>query len=52
VLVRDLKVMDTSAIALAREIQIPILVFSINNKDSIAQAAMGKGKFTLITDKK
>lgn len=52
VLVRDLKVMDTSAIALARENQIPIMVFSIHNKDSIAQAVSGKGKFTLITDKK
>jgi uridylate kinase len=52
VLVRDLKVMDASAISLARENQIPIMVFSIHNKDSIAQAVCGKGKFTLITDKK
>lgn len=52
VLVRDLKVMDASAISLARENKIPIMVFSIHNKDSIAQAACGKGKFTLITDKK
>ncbi|MFW0777386.1 MAG: UMP kinase [Rickettsiales bacterium] len=51
VLVRDLKVMDAAAIALARENQIPILVFDINNKNSVAQAAMGKGKFTVITDK-
>ncbi|MGE0753955.1 MAG: UMP kinase [Alphaproteobacteria bacterium] len=52
VLVRDLKVMDASAIALSRENQIPILVFSIHNKDGIARAICGKGKFTLITDKK
>lgn len=52
VLVRDLKVMDASAISLARENKIPIMVFSIHNKDSIAQAACGKGKFTLITDKR
>ncbi len=52
VLVRDLKVMDASAISLARENQIPILVFSIAGKDSIASAVCGKGKFTLITDKK
>ena len=52
VLVRDLKVMDASAISLARENQIPIMVFSIHNKDSIAQAVCGKGKFTLITDSK
>jgi len=52
VLVRDLKVMDASAISLARENGIPILVFSIGSKDAIAQAVCGKGKFTLITDKK
>ncbi len=52
VLVRDLKVMDQSAISLARENKIPIMVFSIHNKDSIAQAVCGKGKFTVITDKK
>jgi uridylate kinase len=52
VLVRDLKVMDASAISLARENHIPIMVFSIHNRDAIAQAVCGKGKFTLITDKK
>ncbi len=52
VLVRDLKVMDASAISLARENGIPILVFSIGNKDAIASAVCNKGKFTLITDKK
>lgn len=51
VLVKDLKVMDASAISLARENRIPIMVFSIHNKDSIAQAVSGKGKFTLIADK-
>ncbi len=51
VLVKDLKVMDASAISLARENRIPIMVFSIHNKDSIAQAVCGKGKFTLIEDK-
>ncbi len=52
VLVRDLKVMDQSAISLARENQIPIMVFSIHNEDALAQAVCGQGKFTLITDKK
>ncbi len=52
VLVRDLKVMDAAAISLARENQIPIMVFSIHNKNSIADAVCAKGKFTLITDKK
>jgi uridylate kinase len=52
VLVRDLKVMDASAISLARENEIPIMVFSLHNKDAIAQAVCGKGKFTIITDRK
>ncbi|MDE3060862.1 MAG: UMP kinase [Pseudomonadota bacterium] len=51
VLVRDLKVMDQSAISLARENKIPIMVFSLHSKDAIAQAICGKGKFTVITDK-
>lgn len=51
VLVRDLKVMDQSAISLARENHIPIMVLSIHNEDSLAQAICGKGKFTLIADK-
>lgn len=52
VLVKDLKVMDASAISLARENRIPIMVFSIHNNDSIAKAASGRGKFTLIADKR
>ena len=52
VLVKDLQVMDQSAISLARENQIPIMVFSIHNEGGLAEAVCGKGKFTLITDKK
>ena len=51
VLVKDLQVMDQSAISLARENQIPIMVFSIHNENALAEAVCGKGKFTLITDK-
>lgn len=50
VLVRDLKVMDASAISLARENQIPIMVFSIHNPGGFADVLCGKGKFTLIQD--
>ncbi|MBI3710806.1 MAG: UMP kinase [Proteobacteria bacterium] len=50
VLSRDLKVMDASAIALARENHIPILVFSIHNKGGFADVVRGRGKFTIITD--
>ena len=50
VLARDLKVMDASAVALARENRIPILVFSIQNPGGIAAALQGHGSFTIITD--
>jgi uridylate kinase len=48
VLVQDLKVMDASAITLARDNNIPILVFPIHEKGSFAQVVQEKGKFTLI----
>jgi len=50
VLARDLKVMDASAVSLARENRIPILVFSIQNPGSIAAVLQGRGSFTVITD--
>ncbi len=51
VLSRDLKVMDASAISLARENHIPILVFSIQEHGAFADVLAGRGKFTIITDK-
>jgi len=50
VLARDLKVMDASAVSLARENRIPILVFSIQTPGSIAEVLQGRGSFTIITD--
>lgn len=52
VLTKNLKVMDTSAIALARENSVPILVFSIHNPGAFANVVAGKGTFTTITDNK
>lgn len=52
VLTKNLKVMDTSAIALARENAVPILVFSIHNPGAFANVVAGKGTFTTITDNK
>ena len=49
VLSRDLKVMDTSAIALARDNQVPILIFSIHNPGAFAKVVTGTGKFTTIS---
>ncbi len=51
VLTKDLKVMDATAISLARENHIPILVFSIRKEGNFADILQGKGKFTIVTDK-
>ena len=48
VLSKDLRVMDASAISLARDNGIPILVFSIHNPNSFADVVTGKGRFTII----
>ena len=48
VLSRNLLVMDASAIALARENNIPILVFSLHNPGAFADVIGGKGTFTII----
>jgi uridylate kinase len=48
VLSRNLRVMDASAIALARENNIPILVFSLHNPGAFADVIGGKGTFTII----
>ena len=50
VLSRDLRVMDTSAIALARENKVPILVFSLHNPGAFAQVVTGAGRYTIISD--
>jgi len=51
VLSKDLQVMDASAVSLARENNIPILVFSIHNKGGFAEVIRGTGKHTIITDR-
>lgn len=49
VLSKDLKVMDAAAVSLARENNIPILVFSIHNADAFIDVAKGGGKYTIIS---
>lgn len=44
----ELKIMDTASISLAKENKIPILVFSILEKNSFIDIINGKGSFTLI----
>lgn len=48
VLTKNLRVMDTSAIALARDNNIPILVFSIHNSGCLADIVSGEGIYTII----
>ena len=48
VLSRDLQVMDASAISLARENRIPILVFSILENGGFAKVLRGCGRYTII----
>src|SRR5262249_33684687 len=43
---RNLKVMDTTAFALARENRMPIIVFSIREKEAIAAVLRGTGRAT------
>ena len=50
VLSKDLKVMDASAISLARENGIPMIVFSLEKKGSFESVLGHGGRFTLITD--
>jgi len=51
VLSRDLRVMDATAISLARENHIPILVFSIYRDGGLAAVLGGQGTYTIITDR-
>ena len=48
VIADDLKVMDTAAIALARENGLPIVVFDMHEDNAIARVLEGKGRFTVI----
>ena len=45
---RDLKVMDATAFALARENRMPIIVFSIRDKGAIRAALRGEGRSTVV----
>ncbi|MDX1949223.1 MAG: UMP kinase [Rickettsiales bacterium] len=48
VLEQDLRVMDGAAIAVARENNLPIVVFDLHEEGSCVKAIKGEGKFTII----
>jgi uridylate kinase len=49
-LVRDLRVMDMAAIALAKEQKLPLLVFSIYSQGELARVLQGRGTYSLICE--
>ncbi|MEM0988507.1 MAG: UMP kinase [Pseudomonadota bacterium] len=48
VLTKDLKVMDASAIALARDNDLPIVVFSLHEPGAMTEVMFGRGRYTLV----
>lgn len=51
VLTKDLKVMDATAISLARENRIPIVVFSVRERGNFAKTVRGEGAFTIVKNR-
>ena len=49
VLQRNLKVMDAAAVALARDNNIPLVVFSIREPGALGKVLRGEGTFTTVT---
>lgn len=50
VLTKDLKVMDATAVSLARENNIPIVVFNVREKGNLAKTLNGTGTCTTVTN--
>lgn len=48
VITQDLKVMDITAISMAKENKLPIIVFKQENENSLIDALSGKGNFTIV----
>lgn len=51
VLTKDLRVMDATAISLARENNIPIVIFNVREEGNFARVMQGEGTFTTVTSK-
>ena len=49
VLAKNLGVMDASAIALARDNNLPIVVFALSEPDAMTEVLMGRGRFTQVS---
>lgn len=51
VLTKDLRVMDATAISLARENNIPILIFNVREEGNFSRVMRGEGTFTTVSGK-
>lgn len=49
-LVKNLRVMDATALSLARENHLPVAIFSLHEPGAFAKVVQGQGRFTLITE--
>ncbi len=49
ILAKDLRIMDPAAIALARDNEIPVVVFSIREAGNVGRVLTGTGQFTTVT---
>ena len=50
VLTRDLRVMDATAISLARENNIPIIIFNVREKGNFAKIVQSQGRYTVVSN--
>jgi uridylate kinase len=51
VLTKDLRVMDATAISLARENDIPIVIFSVREPGNFAKVVAGEGRSTVVSNR-
>lgn len=51
VLTKDLRVMDATAISLARENNIPIMIFNVRQEGNFGKVMRGEGTFTTVSNK-
>jgi uridylate kinase len=49
VIKQDLRVMDQTAITLAKDNKLPIIVFSIKEENALQEVVCGRGKYTIIS---
>ncbi|MDP9138646.1 MAG: UMP kinase [Pseudomonadota bacterium] len=48
ILIKELRIMDPAAVALARDNRIPVIVFSIKVPGSVLDVVHGRGRFTIV----